>query len=150
MKKAVRWLKISGIVILCLPLALAALLLLWEEFCSTVNNISGFFHTQNVLNGYSNTRDIEVLGNVTFVGNTTGTGNHTEVRSTVLLRAESPLAVEYWTNGENYEIYPLFHKVPEEKLDRWDRELELPYESDGCYVVEVYGDVPFPDSIAGH
>lgn len=150
MKKAVRWLKISGIVILCLPLALAALLLLWEEFCSTVNNISGFFHTQNVLNGYSNKRDIEVLGNVTFVGNTTGTGNHTEVRSTVLVRAESPLAVEYWTNGENYEIYPLFHKVPEEKLDRWDRELELPYESDGCYVVEVYGDVPFPDSIAGH
>lgn len=150
MKKAVRWLKISGIVILCLPLALAALLLLWEEFCSTVNNISGFFHTQNVLNGYSNTRDIEVLGNVTFVGNTTGTGNHTEVRSTVLVRAESPLAVEYWTNGENYEIYPLFHKVPEEKLDRWDRELELPYESDSCYVVEVYGDVPFPDSIAGH
>lgn len=150
MKKAVRWLKISGIVILCLPLAFAALLLLWEEFCSTVNNISGFFHTQNVLNGYSNTRDIEVLSNVTFVGNTTGTGNHTEVRSTVLVRAESPLAVEYWTNGENYEIYPLFHKVPEEKLDRWDMELELPYESDGCYVVEVYGDVPFPDSIAGH
>lgn len=150
MKKAVRWLKISGIVILCLPLALAALLLLWEEFCSTVNNISGFFHTQNVLNGYSNTRDIEVLGNVTFVGNTTGTGNHTEVRSTVLVRAENPLAVEYWTNGENYEIYSLFHKVPEEKLDRWDRELELPYKSDGCYVVEVYGDVPFTDSIAGH
>ena len=150
MKKAVRWLKITGILILCLPFALAALLLMWEEFCSAVNNISGFFHTQNVLNGYSNTRDIEVLGNVTFVGNTTGTGNHTEVRSTVLVRAESPTAVEYWTNGDNYELYPLFQKVPEEKLERWDRELELPYESDGCYVVEVYGDVPFPDSIAGH
>lgn len=150
MKKAVRWLKITGIAILSIPFALAALLILWELFCAAVNNISGFFHTQDVLNGYSNTRDIEVLDDVTFVGNTTGTGNHTEVRSTVLVRAKSPFAIEYWTNGDNYEIYPLFHKSPEEKLDRWDRDLELPYESEGCYVVEVYGDVPFPDSIAGH
>ena len=115
-----------------------------------MNNISGFFHTQNVLNGYSNTRDIEVLDDVTFVGNTTGTGNHTEVRSTVLVRAEIPSTIKYWTNCDNYEIYPLFHKIPEEKLNRWDRDLELPDESAGCYVVEVYGDVPFPDSIAGH
>ncbi len=150
MKKAARGLKITGIVILCLPFALAALLLLWEGFCAAVNNISGFFHTQNVLNGYSNTRDIEVLDDVTFVGNTTGTGNHTEVRSTVLVRAEIPSTIKYWTNCDNYEIYPLFHKIPEEKLNRWDRDLELPDESAGCYVVEVYGDVPFPDSIAGH
>lgn len=150
MKKASSWLKMTGIVILCLPFALAALLLLWEIFCAAVNNISGFFHTQGVLNGYSNTRDIEVLDDATFVGNTTGTGNHTEVRSTVLVRAKIPFAIEYWTYGDNYEIYPLFHKVPEEKLDRWGRELELPYESEDCYVVEVYGDVPFPDSIAGH
>lgn len=150
MKKASSWLKMTGIVILCLPFALAALLLLWEIFCAAVNNISGFFHTLDVLNGYSNTRDIEVLDDATFVGNTTGTGNHTEVRSTVLVRAKIPFAIEYWTYGDNYEIYPLFHKVPEEKLDRWGRELELPYESEDCYVVEVYGDVPFPDSIAGH
>ncbi len=150
MKKAVRGLKITGIVILCLPFALAALLLLWEVFCVAVNNISGFFHTQSVLNGYSNTRDIEVLDDVTFVGNTTGTGNHTEVRSTVLVRTNSQFAIEYWTSSDNYEIYPLFHKTPEEKLERWDRELVLPYDSACCYVVEVYGKVPFPDSISGH
>lgn len=123
---------------------------MWELFCAAVNNVSGILHTQSVMNGYSNSSDIEVLDNMTFVGNTSGTGNHTEVRSTVLVRAEDLQELEYRTNGDSYEITPLSGKIPEYKLDRWNRELEMPYESDGCYVVEVYGEVPFPDSIVGH
>lgn len=146
MKKAVRGLKITGIVLLSLP----ALWLLWELFCAAVNNISGILHAQGVMNGYSNSSSIQVLDNVTFVGNTSGTGNHTEVRSTVLVKALNPNDLEYWTNAENYQITSLSEEIPEYKLDRWNRELEMPYESDGCYVVEVYGDVPFPDSILGH
>lgn len=146
MKKAVRGLKITGIVLLSLP----ALWLLWELFCATVNNISGILYTQGVMNGYSNSSSIQVLDNVTFVGNTSGTGNHTEVRSTVLVKALNPQDLEYWTNAENYQITPLSEEIPEYKLDRWNRELEMPYESEGCYVVEVYGNVPFPDSILGH
>ena len=150
MKKAVRGLKITGIVLLCLPFALLALLLLWELFCAAVNNVSGFFHTQDVLNGYSNSSSIQVLDEVTFVGNTSGTGNHTEVRSTVLVKALNPQDLEYWTNYESYQITPLSEIIPEYKLERWNRELEMPCEREGCYVVEVYGDVPFPDSIVGH
>lgn len=147
MKKA---LKITGIVIISLPFALIALYIVWEIFCALVNNISGVLHTQGVINGYSNCASIEVLDNVTFVGNTSGTGNHTEVRTTVLVRANDINELEYWTNGDSYYITPLFEEVPEEKYSRWNRELEMPYESDGCYVVEVYGKVPFRDSIMGH
>ncbi|MBP0982146.1 MAG: hypothetical protein J6A19_00325 [Oscillospiraceae bacterium] len=150
MKKAVRGLKITGIVLLCLPFALVIIWLLWELFCAAVNNISGILHTQGVMNGYSNSSSIQVLDNVTFVGNTSGTGNHTEVRSTVLVKALNPHDLEYWTNYEYYQITSLSEEIPEYKLDRWNRELEMPYESEGCYVVEVYGDVPFPDSILGH
>ena len=100
--------------------------------------------------GYSNSPDMAVLDNVTFVGNSSGTGNHTEVRSTVLVKAANRSDLEYRTNGDNYQITSLTEEIPEYKLDRWNRELEMPYESDGCYVVEVYGDVPFPDSIIGH
>lgn len=146
MKKAVRGLKITGIVLLSLP----ALWLLWELFCAAVNNINGILYTQGVMNGYSNSSSIQVLDNVTFVGNTSGTGNHTEVRSTVLVKALNPQDLEYWTNAENYQITSLSEEIPEYKLDRWNRELEMPYESEGCYVVEVYGNVPFPDSILGH
>lgn len=103
MKKAVRGLKITGIVLLCLPFALVILWLLWELFCAAVNNISGILHTQSVINDYSNSADIEVLDNVTFVGNTSGTGNHTEVRSTVLVKAKNLLDLEYWTNCDNYQ-----------------------------------------------
>ena len=147
MKKA---LKITGIVIISLPFALIALYIVWEIFCALVNNISGQLHTDSVLNGYSNTNDITVLDAVTFVGNTSGTGNHTEVRTTVLVQANDINTIEYWTYGDSYYITPLFEEVPEEKYSRWNRELELPYESGGCYVVEVYGKVPFRDSIMGH
>ncbi|MGN0649419.1 MAG: hypothetical protein ACI4KM_03205 [Oscillospiraceae bacterium] len=150
MSKAVKALKITGIVIISLPFALAALYIVWEIICALVNNISGVLHTQDVINGYGNCASIEVLDNVTFVGNTSGTGNHTEVRSTVLVRANDINELEYRTNGDSYYITPLFEKVPEEKYDRWSRELDLPYESDCCYVVEVYGKVPFRDSIMGH
>ena len=115
-----------------------------------MNNVSGVLRTIDVMNGYSNSAGIEVLDNVTFVGNTSGTGNHTEVRSTVLVRAENLQELEFLTNGDNYEITTLSEKIPEYKLDRWSRELELPYDSVNCYVVEVFSDVPFPDSIAGH
>ena len=104
------------------------------------------------MNGFSNTRDIEVLDNVTFVGNTSGTGNHTEARSTILINATNEEVIEYWLgrNSENSRIYLLFEKVPEEKYERWDRELELPYDNSKCYVVEVYSSVPFSDSFIGH
>lgn len=127
-----------------------ALWLVWELFCATVNNISGQLRTADVLNAYSNDGDIKVLDNVTFVGNTSGTGNHTEVRSTILVKAANRVALEYLTDGDYYNITPLFGEVPDYKLDRWERELELPFESEDCYVVEVYGSVPFPDSIVGH
>lgn len=150
MKKSVRGLIITGIILLCLPLVLIVLLILWEIFCVTVNNISGVCQTVGVMNGYSNSADIEVLDNVTFVGNTSGTGNHTEARSTVLVRAKDINELEYRTNGDRYLITSLSEKIPEYKLDRWDRELEMPYENEDCYVVEVYGEVPFPNSIMGH
>ncbi|MGN1423494.1 MAG: hypothetical protein ACI4XA_08980 [Oscillospiraceae bacterium] len=150
MKKSVRGLLITGIILLCLPLVLIVLLILWEIICMAVNNVSGVLHTIDVMNGYGNCASIEVLDNVTFVGNTSGTGNHTEVRSTVLVRAKDINELEQWTDGDNYYITPLSGKISEDKLDRWDRELEMPYENEDCYVVEVYGEVPFPNSIMGH
>lgn len=150
MSKAARALKITGIVIISLPFAIIALFIVWELFCAVVNNISGQLHTDSVLNGYSNTNDITVLDEVTFVGNTSGTGNHTEVRTTVLVRANSDMTVEYWTQGDDYYITPLSEEISEYKLDRWERELDIPTDVTDCYVVEVYGDVPFRDSILGH
>lgn len=154
MKKA---LKISGIVIISLPAVLIALWILWEIFCAAVNSINGQWQTDSVLNGYSNDSDIEVLDSATFVGNTSGTGNHTEVRTTVLVRANDIMTVEYWTNGDYYHITPLSEEISVNNgsmrgrnVSDWERELKIPDDITDCYVVEVYGSVPFPDSIMGH
>lgn len=152
MRKALKILGISAAVILCLPIALFILWIIWELFCAAANGISGQLHTDSVLNAYSNDSDIEVLDSATFVGNTSGTGNHTEVRTTVLVRANSRITVEYWTQGDEYRIIPLFD-TPETRQDRlrdWERELDIPTDVTDCYVVEVYGEVPFRDSIMGH
>lgn len=148
MNKVARGFVIAGIVLA----SLVALIILWEIFFFGVNYTCAIFKTMDIMNGFSNTRDIEVLDNVTFVGNTSGTGNHTEARSTILINATNEEVIEYWLgrNSENSRIYSLFEKVPEEKYERWDRELELPYDSSKCYVVEVYSSVPFSDSFIGH
>lgn len=149
MRKA---LKITGIVFAAVLFLPAAAFALWEGFCAAANGISAHRQTESVLNGLSNSAAIEVLDKATFVGNTTGTGNHTEARTTVLVRACSMTEVEYWTYGDEYSVTPLYD-VPEnrtERMSRWRRELDLPADASECYVVEVIGSVPFPDSIAGH
>lgn len=149
MDKKARALKITVIAVVCVPFALIALFIVWEVFCALVNKASGVLQTQQIIDAYSSA-GITVVDNVTFVGNTTGTGNHTEVRSTLVVQAESLAELDRMTDYEYYRITPLFEKIPEEQYDRWDRELDLPYESEGHYIVEVYGSVPFPDSIVGH
>lgn len=151
-----RALKITGIVIISLPAALVALWILWELFCAAANGISGQWQTDSVLNGYSNDSDIEVLDSATFVGNTSGTGNHTEVRTTVLVMANDIMTVEYWTNGDYYHITSLSEEISVNNgsmrgrnVSDWERELKIPDDITDCYVVEVYGSVPFPDSIVG-
>ena len=149
MRKA---LKIVGIVfeaVLFLPVAAFAL---WEGFCAAANGISAHWQTESVLNGFSNSTAIEVLDKATFVGNTAGTGNHTEARTTVLVRSCSMTEVEYWTYGDECSVTPLYD-VPEsgmQRMSRWRSELDLPADASECYVVEVIGSIPFPDSIAGH
>ncbi len=157
MKKALKIVGISAAVIACLPIVLVALWIVWEVFCACVNSISGQLHTDSVLNGYSNTNDITVLDKATFVGNTSGTGNHTEVRTTVLVRANDIMTVEYRTNGDYYYITSLSEEISVyngsmrgRDVSDWERELKIPADITDCYVVEVYGDVPFPDSIMGH
>lgn len=147
MKRAVKIVGVLAAVLLCLP---PLIWIMWELFCAAANNISGRWQTDSVLNGYSNDSDIKVLDKATFVGNTSGTGNHTEARTTVLVRANDIMTVEYWTNGDEYYITSLSEEIPEYKLSRWERELDIPTDTEDCYVVEVYGSVPFPDSIVGH
>lgn len=147
MKKAVKILGVLAIVLLCLP---PVCWILWELFCAAANNISGQWQTDSVLNGYSNSGDIEVLDKATFVGNTSGTGNHTEARTTVLVKVNNRITLEYWTKGDEYYITSLSEEIPEYKLSRWERELDFPTDTEDCYVVEIYGSVPFPDSIVGH
>lgn len=159
MKKALRIAGISAAVIACLPIAFLALWIVWEVFCACVNGISGHLHTESVLNGYSNTNDITVLDKSTFVGNTSGTGNHTEVRTTVLVKANDIKTVEYWTYGDFYHITSLSEEKTEyygnssrrsREISDFEREIDIPTDVTNCYVVEVYGSVPFPDSIVGH
>lgn len=155
MKKALKICGISVIVLLCLPLVLLAGWILWEIICAAANNISGQWQTDSVLNGYSNDSDIEVLDKSTFVGNTSGTGNHTEVRTTVLVKVNNRVTLEYRTQGDEYYIYSLSEEMPEYssgwcRRREWERELKIPDDITDCYVVEVYGEVPFPDSIMGH
>lgn len=148
MKRVGRGVKIALIVLVSIP----TLFILWTIFSIGVNYTCGIFKTMDIMNELKKSDDIEVLDNVTFVGNTSGAGNHTEVRSTVLINSSNEESIIQCLGSDlEYSfIHPLFQEVPEEMYDRWSRELEIPYDTSKCYVVEVYTSVPFRDSILGH
>ncbi len=148
MKKVGRGVRIAVIVLAAIP----TLFILWQIIGIIVNYTSATFKTDSILNGFSNSGIIDVLDHDTFVGNTSGTGNHTEARSTILVNCPERLELEYWLGGysESSFIFPLSDKAPDEINERWGKGLKIPNDVSECYVVEVYSTVPFRDSILGH
>ncbi len=147
MKKVGRGVRIVVIVLAAIP----TLFILWEIIGIIVNYTSATFKTDSILNGFSNSGIIDVLDHDTFVGNTSGTGNHTEARSTILVNCPERTELEYRLSfHESSFIFPLSDKAPDEINERWGKGLKIPNDVSECYVVEVYSTVPFRESILGH
>ena len=88
-------LKKIGIVLICIPGVLLFLFIGWELFGMAVNNVEGSFKTDSLVNDISNMGDdAEILDTYTFVGNSSGTGNHCDLVSAAAVRYD----------GENEEV----------------------------------------------
>lgn len=141
-------LKKIGIVLICIPGVLLFLFISYEIFGMAVNNVEGSFKTDSLVNAISNMGDdAEILDTYTFVGNSSGTGNHCDLVSAVLVRTEQYADLNYYVKFGR--IYPL-SEMSEHFYVGWSKKLDFPEENANCYLVLEINSAPFADNIMGH
>lgn len=124
----------------------------WELFGMAVNNIEGYFHTQQLISEISNVGDeAEILDTYTFVGNYSGTGNHCDLVSAALVRTERFADLSYHA-GQWCEVCTTLSELHEYEYDyeEWSRQLDFPEDETNCYLLIKIDSAPFKDNIMGH
>lgn len=153
MKKALKLtLTILGIIV-CLPLVAVILWILWEIIGAVGNQIAANQFTkeysQYVLDTVPKT---EILGTYTFAGNTSGTGNHCELKTVLVIRTET----EHPEDLLEFDYSMTDWIKPVEEAREWEinimNKMDLPDDLDtaDCYYINVIKSAPFPDNITGH
>lgn len=141
-------LKKTGTILICIPGVLLFLFIIWELFGMAVNNVEASFKTDSLVNSISNMGDdAEILDTYTFVGNSSGTGNHCDLVSAVLVRTEQYADLNYYVKFGR--IYPL-SEMTEHFYAGWSKKLNFPEENANCYLVIEINSAPFADNIMGH
>lgn len=153
MKKALHIILRILVVIVCLPFAALFLWIIWEIIGAVGNQIAARQFTkeysQYVLDTIPKT---EILGTYTFAGNTSGTGNHCELKTVLVIRTET----EHPEDLLEFDGSMTDWIKPVEKAREWEihimNEMDLPEELDteNCYYINVIEPAPFPDNIMGH
>lgn len=148
MKKA---LKRIFTIIICIPIVLIVLFIGYELIGIAVNNYSANKQTKNLIEDISNISDVEIIDSNTFAENTSGTGNHVDMLSLVLVRTEYADELNKNFSGyDNFRIRP-YEVLSEDKLNgKFYGSLEYPKNKDNLYVIDVNNSAPFWDNIVGH
>ncbi len=132
-----KYLKRLGIVMLLLPLALAAVWLIYEIFGMCVNHMATWKQTASLQADLEREiSDIEVVSVYSETGNTSGTGNHVDCLSSIVFSTEM----------EKMEIEDRMSK--EYAFDGWSSYVDQA--DDGYYTVYINTSAPFADNIEGH
>lgn len=136
-----KFLKRLGIIIISLPVALAAILVIWliiyEIFGMCVNHMATRKQTDTLqTNLEREISDIEIINIYSETGNTSGTGNHVDCLSSVIFSTEM----------QETEIEECMSKYY--VFDGWDCRVNKT--DDGYYMISVNTSAPFADNIEGH
>lgn len=130
-------LKILGITILFLPIALVVIWMLYEIFGMCVNHITTGEQTDTLRrNLESEIADIEIISVYSETGNTSGTGNHVDCLSRIVFATEMRKA----------EIEDCLSKYY--AFDEWS--CYVNQTDDGYYTIYINTSAPFADNIEGH
>lgn len=153
MKKAFHIiLRILGVIV-CLPFAALLLWIIWEIIGAVGNQIAARQFTKEysryVLDTIPKT---EILGTYTFVGNTSGTGNHCELKTVLVIRTETEHPEELLEfDGSMTDWIKSVEKAREWEIQIMN-EMDLLEDMDtaNCYYINVIEPAPFSDNIMGH
>lgn len=149
MNKGFKIIKRIFIGIICMPIIIILLYIGYEIVGIAVNDYSADRQTKNLIDEIENTEDFEILDSYTFCGNT-GNGNHVDMLSLVLVRAENSIdEVNIQSDGACEIIsYECFQKYNYDS--RFYDNLKFPENKENCYIIKLFNSAPFSDNILGH
>ena len=149
-------------VVLCLPLVLIGLFILYEAVGMAVNHAASAWQTKNAIDllntGLSS---VEIVDSYTETGNTAGTGNHVDMLTAVIFKTDASLSeieelidrnygLDQWNcwieemeniaafREKNPYVYPFI------------AEMEVPDNLEHTYLLYINNSAPFVDNIEGH
>ncbi len=149
-----------GCGIVSLPFVLIGFVILFEIFGMAVNHFGTWRQTEKLEKTVKKSfSDAQILDVYSETGNTSGTGNHVDMLSVVVFRTQE----EYSSVEEKlYKSYPYdmwncyLAKVAEMERERenyaplYYEELDIPEDTDHCYLLYLCESAPFEDNIEGH
>lgn len=137
--KCITILKKAGITALCLPVLLVLLFIIWELFGMCVNLISTEIQTNQLYSVIKEELpDAEIIHKYSETGNTSGTGNHVDSLSAVILSADLDKEQILERLRENDDFSSWYNYAYIDETDT------------GYYIVKVVTSAPFVDNIMGH
>lgn len=153
-------LKVTGITFLCIIIAVIALFVGYEVV-GIIANEHAADKQEKALVGILESSDADILDSYTFVGNSSGTGNHVDLLTLFIVRAEDISVIEEVLEGayEETAAFPLeyFAVTPLSQVTnsydpyaRFVEEMAMPEDMENCYLVSYCNSAPFSDNIVGH
>lgn len=149
------------IVILSIPVIIIGLFIIFEIFGMIVNHAAAGIQTRKLANTVKEIDGLEIMDTYSETGNTSGTGNHVDMRTILIVRTDKGILSlqeclkEYADMDEwSFQIEKLsdVKKAHEEYgyLSRVYDILKIPDKDEECFLIYYMDSAPFADNIEGH
>ncbi len=147
MKKA---LKITGKIILIIPIAAISLFILWEILGIICNNIAGTNQTKKAVKLWENSVG-EIYDYKTFVGNS-GNGNHVDLVTYGIVRSDKDRTeiIDELSKEYDYQLVTPLEDFIEENGGLEDFDTPEDWQDGSYYYISIINSAPFSDNIMGH
>ncbi len=145
MKKVIKRIFIT---ILCIPLLIIVAFIGYEIVGAIANSISSEKQTKEIVSIIDETSS-EIIDTYTFTGNVSGTGNHVDMLSLIIVKTENINELEKQMQDFGCKITPL-EIISDNHLTGQIKEMNIPNDISNCYLIKVCNSAPFEDNIRGH
>ena len=154
-------LKRIGIITVCIPLFLILVFIVFELVGMGVNHYATNQQTTSLKETIaSGIPDAEILDTYSETGNTSGTGNHVDMLSVMLVKVDEELSELESSLNESYPLDSWSFGIEETSSvkSRYDESgypsyfqvLAVPEEMQNTYIIYLRQSAPFADNIEGH
>lgn len=149
-------------ILACIPILIILAFVVFEIVGAGVNHYETKKQTNTLKeNIISVVQDAEILNTYSETGNTSGTGNHVDMLSAVLIKTKAGSSglqnklSDYYPSDDDCSFWAdtadsVISKYGKSSLPSFYSELDVPKDMQDMYIVYLCRPAPFADNIEGH